>query len=212
MPTALTFTSLQTDMQAYLERGSIQDATVYAQLPRLINLAERGIVRDTKIQGFITVLTTTLPANTSTLAKPDGWRETVSMYYGAGTSRTPIFPRSYDYCRAYWPDPAVTGTVQFYADYDYQNWLFVATPAALLNLEILCYMQPPLLDSGNTTNWLTEYAPEVLEYRAFWEMALFLKDDAGAGRWAQKYQAALGGVNTEDLQKIIDRSVTRIEA
>lgn len=212
MPTALTFTSLQSDMQAYLERGGPLDATVNAQIPRLINLAERGCVRDTKIQGYITVLTTTLNANTSTLAKPDGWRETVSMYYGSGSTRNPIFPRSYDYLRMYWPDPSQTGTVLFYADYDYQNWLFAPTPSANINLEILCYMQPPLLDASNTTNWLTEYAPELLEYRAFWEMCLFLKDDAGASRWAQKYAAALGGINTEDLQKIIDRSVTRQEA
>ena len=212
MPTALSYTSLLSDMQTYSERGGVLDATVAAQLPRLINLAERGIVRDTKIQGFITVLTTNLPANTSTLAKPDGFREVVSMYYGSGTQRLPIFPRSYDYLRVYWPDPAVTGTVQFYADYDYQNWLFAPTPVATISLEILCYLQPPLLDAVTTTNWLTQYAPELLEYRCFWELALFLKDDTAAGRWAQKYQAALGGINTEDMQKIIDRSVTRIEA
>lgn len=212
MPTALTFTSLQSDMQAYLERGSVQDATVYAQLPRLINLAERGCARDTKIQGYITVLTTTIAANTSTLAKPDGWRETVSMFYGTGQQRNPIYPRSYEYARYYWPDPTVTDVPLYYADYDYENWLIAPTPAIGYNLEVNCYVLPPLLDATNTTNWLTNYAPELLEYRAFWELSLFLRSDADAQRWAGKYQAALGAINTEDLQKIIDRTTTRLEA
>lgn len=212
MPTALNFSTLQADMRAYLQRGGPLDTTTQAQLPRLINLAERGVARDLKIQGYIVAVTTTLPLGISTLIKPDGWRQTVSMFYGTGQSRTPIFPRSLEYCRAYWPDPTQTAAPMFYADYDYAHWLFAPTPNATYNAEILYYSLPPLLDVTNTTNWLTDFAPEVLEYRAFWEMALFIRAPDDAAVWQQKYQDALSAINTEDLQKIVDRSSTRQEA
>jgi hypothetical protein len=214
MPTALNFSTLQADMKAYLQRGGPLSPTTEEQLPRLINLAERGIARDIKIQGFIVPVTTVLPANISTLTKPDGWRETVSMFYGVvgSQARNPLFPRSYEYCRAYWPDPTLTDVPLFYADYDYAHWLFAPTPTVQYNLEILYYTLPPLLDSVNTTNWLSDFAPELLEYRAFWEMALFIRAQDDAAAWEAKYNTALSAINQEDLQKIIDRSSTRQEA
>jgi hypothetical protein len=212
MPAALNFTTLQADMRAYLQRGGPLDPTTNAQLPRLINLAERGIARDIKIQGFIVPVTTTLPANISTLVKPDGWRETISFFYGEGQKRNPIFPRSYEYCRTYWPDPTLSDVPAYYSDYDYAHWLIVPTPAITYNAEILYYSLPPLLDITNSTNWLTDFAPEILEYRAFWEMALFTHAPDDAAMWQQKYNDSLQAINTEDLQKIVDRTTTRQEA
>lgn len=212
MPTALNFTSLQADMRAYLERGGTLDTTVAAQLPRLINLAERGCARDVKIQGYIVPVTTSLVSAVSTLAKPDRWRDTVSFFYGTGNTRNPLFPRSFEYCRTYWPDPTQTSVPLFYADYDYNNWLIAPTPVATYNAEILYYQLPPLLDSVNVTNWLTDFAPEILEYRSFWEMALFLRNPSEAEVWHNKYQMALAAINEEDLRKIVDRSTTRQEA
>ena len=102
MPTAMTFTSLLTDLRQYLERGTSVDTTVFEQLPRLINLAERDIARKLKIQGFINVVTSAMAAGTSVYAKPDRWRDTISINFGIGAAnnqRTPLFPRSYEYCR-----------------------------------------------------------------------------------------------------------------
>lgn len=214
MPTALNFSTLQSDMRAYLQRGGNLDVTTEAQLPRLINLAERGIARDLKIQGYTVPVTGTLPVNISTLTKPDGWRETVSMFYGVVGSqkRNPIFPRSLEYCRAYWPDPTQTSPPLFYADYDYSHWLFAPTPDVEYNLEIIYYSLPPLLDSTNTSNWLTDFAPELLQYRALWEMALYMRAPDDASTWQTKYTDAMSAINTEDLQKIVDRSTTRQEA
>src|SRR5688572_19810740 len=103
----MTFDSLKEDMRRYLERGQPADTSVYEQIPSLINLAERDIARKLKIQGFINVVTSTLVAGVSTYAKPDRWRRTVSMEYGAGVSgntRESLYARSYEYCRRYWPD------------------------------------------------------------------------------------------------------------
>jgi len=212
MPTAMTFTSLKEDMRRYLERGYVVDTTVYEQLPSLINLAERAIATELKFQGFINVVVTLLVQGTSVYDKPDRWRETISMNFGTGeenNTRTPIFPRSYEYVRAYWPNSTQQSAPLFYADYDYQHWLIGPTPDANYPIEILYYQQPPLLDDTNQTNWLTDYAPNALLYRALLEATPFLKNDERIPTWGAMYSQQMQSINTQDLQKIVDRSSTR---
>jgi hypothetical protein len=212
VPTAMTFTSLQEDMRRYLERGAVADTEVYEQLPSLINLAERAIATELKFQGFINVVTTTLVQGTSVYEKPDRWRQTVSMNFGTGAtndSRTPLFPRSYEYLRAYWPDSTVEEQPEFYADYDYQHWLVAPTPDDNYPIEIVYYQQPPLLDNSNQTNWLTDYAPNALLYRSLLEATPFLKNDERIPVWEGMYAKQMQAINTQDLQKIVDRAATR---
>jgi len=212
MPSGMTYTTLKTDITNYLERGNVTDTTVYEQIPRLINLAEENISRELKIQGYITTITGDLISGTSVYAKPSRWRETVSMFYGTGTTRNPIWPRSYEYCRMYAPDSSVLGAPLFYADYQYNYWLISPTPDTTYNLEVNYYQMPPLLDDSNATNWLTNYAPQVILYRALLETSLFLRDTESAGTFQGMYGKALSALSGEDLQKIIDRTSTRQEA
>ena len=53
-PTFVNYSSLVQDIQRYLERGqsSIGDPTVFDQIPRLINAAERKIIQALKLQGM----------------------------------------------------------------------------------------------------------------------------------------------------------------
>lgn len=215
MPTAMTFNSLQDDLRGYLERGTAVDVTVYEQLPRLINLAERDIARALKIQGFINVVTSNMAAGTSVYEKPDRWRATVSINFGIGTSnneRTPLFPRSYEYCRMYHPDSTVQAQPEFYADYDYANWLFSPTPDSAYPFEVVYYELPALLDAANQTNWLTDYAPNALLHGSLMQASRFLKNDERIPVWQNAYTMDLQLLDGEDLQKIIDRSSTRQEA
>jgi hypothetical protein len=208
----MNFTSLQSDLRAYLERGGQLDATVDAQIPALINLAERNIATALKIQGFITVVNTNFVQSVSIYTKPVRWRETISMHFGVDQTRTPIYPRSYEYCRYFWPDDTFVGEPKFYADYDYEHWLIVPTPMVAYNVEIVYYEQPPLLDASTSTNWLTIYAPNVLLYRALFETAVFLKDNDRASGYQTQFNEALGQLSTQDLKRVVDRSTTRQEA
>lgn len=215
MPAAMTYTSLKTDVRNYLERGSITDPIVFEQIPRLITLAERRIARELKIQGFQTVVVTNMQANLAVYAKPDRWRETISINIGTGVgnnTRTPVFSRSYEYVRNYWPNESVTGTPEFYADYNYSNWVFAPTPDAAYPMEILYYELPPLLDDTNETNWLTEFAPNVLLYASLVEATPFVKDDQRVQLWQTYYDRAIAALNGEDLAKILDRAANRNEA
>lgn len=206
----MTYSSLLEDVRRYLERGftAESDQIVYEQLPRLITLGERRISRELKIQGFIRAVTTPLQTGVATYRKPDRWRDTVSMTVDG----VPIFARSYEYCRSYWPDEAETGSPQFYADYDYNHWLITPTPAADSNLEVVYYEQPRFLGEDFQTNWLTEYAPDLLLYATLLEATPFLKKDERIGTWQQMYDRAAQALNGEDLKKIMDRSAQRTEA
>lgn len=210
MAEVMTYTSLQSDMKRYLERGaSATDPEVFAQIPRLINLAERSLGRIIKVQGYINVVTADLVAGTSVYAKPDRWRQTVSME--AGSPRAPIFARDYEYCRRYWPDPSQRDVPEFYADYNYANWLIVPTPVVTLPWQIIYYEQPPYLDDTNQTNWLTDYAPNALLYRALLEATPFLKNDERIPTWKTFYDEAIASLDAEDIQKQLDRNAARTE-
>ncbi len=216
MATTMTFLTLQDDLRRYLERGSTlaSDPTVYEQLPRLLNLAERRIARELKVQCFLEVVTDTMVVGQSVYAKPDRWRETASINFGGGTNlatRTPLFTRSYEYCRSYWPDESQRDTPEFYAEYNYDHWLIVPTPDQAYPFEVNYWALPPLLDETNTTNWLTEYAPQLLLYGALLEATPFLKNDDRIPTWQQFYDRAAQMLMGEDISKILDRAASRKE-
>jgi hypothetical protein len=217
MATAMTFTTLKQDVQRYLERGNTlaSDPIVFEQIPRLINLAERRIARELKVEGFINVVTGTLSAGQSVYPKPDRWRDTVSINIGTGTTgndRKILFSRVYEYLRSYWPNALETDTPIFYSDYDYSHWLLAPTPDAEYPFEILYYELPPLLDESVQTNWITEYAPQLLLYGTLVEATPFLKNDERIPVWQSMYDRAAAMLNGEDLAKILDRSAVRKEA
>ena len=210
MAYSMTYDSLLVDVRRYLERGFTEasDEIVYSQLPRLITLGERRIARELKVQGFIRAITTSLSIGVAVYLKPDRWRDTISMT----VTGTPIFARSYEYCRSYWPNEADTGAPQFYSDYDYQHWLVTPTPSAASTLEILYYEQPQFLGDDFQSNWLTEYAPDLLLYATLIEATPFLKSDERVQLWQGMYDRAAKALSGQDLGKIMDRSANRSEA
>ena len=214
MATTTTFTTLKEDIRRYLERGFTlaSDAIVYEQIPRLINLAERRIARELKVEGLINVVTSTMQAGLAVYPKPDRWRTTVSFNYGIDNQYTQLFPRSYEYVRSYWPNRNETSPPLFYADYDYNNWIVSPTPDQAYPFEVLVYQLLPLLDDSNQTNWLTEYAPQVLLYASLLEATPFLKNDERIAVWQSMYDRSAQALNGEDLSKILDRSARRTEA
>lgn len=221
MSTAMTYNSLLSDVQNYLERGTINDPLVFSQLPELINLGERRCSRELKVLGYIVPAVFTLQANLAVYAKPDRWRQTVSMNVSnvpTGTAvRQPVFPRAYEYIRQYWPDDTATPTTvygtpappRFYSDYDYQHWIVAPTPDAAYPAEVLYYEEPALLGPTNQSNWLTQYAPRLLLYACLMETLVFLKKGSRIPEIQALYDREAGMLNGEDTDKILDRTTTR---
>jgi hypothetical protein len=209
MAYVMTYDSLLEDVRRYLERGftAESDSIVFEQLPRLVTLGERRISRELKVLGFVRAVQTILSVGVSTYAKPDRWRDTISMEVDGQI----IYARSYEFCRSYWPDPSAVATPEYYADYDYHHWLLTPTPNAVSTLDVIYYEQPRFLGDDFQTNWLTEYAPDVLLYATMLEAAPFLKNDERVQVWQAMYDRAAQALDGEDLKRILDRSSNRTE-
>lgn len=213
MATSMTFASLQEDIQAYLERGDVADTTVFNQLPKLINQAERRISRAVKILGFQRPLTNSFTAGSPLLSKPDRWRETISFNYGnynvntgQYTKRTPLFCRGYEFIRSFWPDDSVVGQPKYFADYDYYNWVVAPTPDQAYPYEVMLWEMPALLDDSNQQNWIAIYAPEVLLYSTLLECSPFLKNDDRIATWTTLFADGMKALSNEDVQDLVSRS------
>lgn len=213
MPTTMTFSSLRSDLQAYSERGTaVFDQTVYNQIPSIINNCERRISRECKVQGFQEVVTSAMITGTRAYAKPDRWRETISMSIGTGASnntRTFLRELAYEAAGVYWTSMNTNSQPRFYSDYDYSNYLIAPTPDAAYPWEIIYWQMPPLLDSSNTMNWLTNYAPNLLLHCCLVELYGFLKNDSEMQKWKIEYDRDMAALVGEDLQKIVDRYYKR---
>lgn len=209
-----TYTSLRQDVERYLERGNSAetDTVFYAQLPGLINLAERRCARELKVQGFIEVVSGAFVAGQAVYAKPDRWRDTVSINFGTGVGnndRNPLFARAYEYINSAYPNRTEQGVPELYADYNLDNWIVAPTPASAYPFEVLFYAIPPYLSDANQNNYLTDFAPDLLLYATLLECAAFLKNDERIPIWQNMYDRAAGMLNGEDLQKILDRTAVR---
>lgn len=217
----MTFTSLGNDVRNYLERGSVNDPTVFEQIPALINFGERRISRELKVLGFKTPTNFVMQSGVAVYAKPDRWRETASMNVGANPTgnalRVQMYARSYEYLRQYWPDESATwftvygvqGTPLFYADYDYQHLIVAPTPGLSYPCELTYYEEPPLLDATNGQNWITQYAPRLLLYATLIEASVFIKKDDRVPTWQALYDREAGMLNGEDSARILDNDATR---
>lgn len=211
MAVSMTYNSLLKDLRAYLERGTAIDTTVFEQLPSLINLAERQLANSLKILGFVNNVVDTMGVGQSVIPKPDRWRDTISINFGVGAAqvRTPLFPRSYEYIRRYWPDEDLTDQPKFYADYDYFNWLIGPSADFAYPFEVNYWELPALLDAVNQTNWTTDFAPNALLHGALLQATPFLKNDERIATWQNIYDRDVAILEQQDIKRIIDRTVTR---
>lgn len=210
MAYVLTYDNLVDLLEVYLERT---DSALVDKIPTFILLAQTRISREIKQLGTRRVVTGTFSGGTAVVQKPNDWRETISINYGTGTSsntRVTLLPRGYEYLRNYWPDPTQTSSnVNYYSDYNYNYWLVAPTPDSNYPFEVLYYSTLKPIDDTTATNWITEYAPDLLLYACLLETAPFLKVDERIQVWQQLYDRALAALNGEATARIEDGASSR---
>lgn len=208
MAFALTYSTLTTNIMNYLERT---DAATLDTIPMFILLAQDRINKECKTLGLEVYVTGIFTPSQSVIQKPAGWKNTLTFNIGSepnaplANTRNQLLQRSYEYCRLYWPDDTQTSIPLFFADYGYNNWLITPTPDQAYPFEIayMSFVQP--IDNTNQTNWLTQYAPEVLFYACMLEAMIYLKNDERIQYWQGFYQDALGKLDIEDKMRYTDR-------
>lgn len=211
----MTYSSLFTDVQLYLDRST--DTSLISQIPSFIVLGSLRCARELKTLGFKAVYTNNFVATSSVVPKPARWRETISMNVGTGegnNTRQPLYPRSYEFCRSYWPNDQLTDSSsppQYYADYDFNHWLIVPTPYTGLPYEVSIYENPVPLSDINQTNWLSENAPDMILYASLIEAEPFIKNYELIQVWKDNFDRALAAQTGEDRKRKTDNSIQRME-
>ena len=210
MAVAMTFGSLVTTLEAYLARN---DANVVGQIPFFIMLGQQRIPREMKILGFRQEILGSYDGtcqSTGIMQKPSDWRKTIAFYSGTGTgnnTHTPLYERPYEYIRTVYP--AITlGTTpsvpRFYADADWNHWLIGPAPDQAYPYKIAYYSTLVFLDANNTTNWLTQYAPDLLLYACLLEAIPFVKADERIPVWQAMYANAKQALQLQEGEGMID--------
>lgn len=202
---ALTFDSLITDLQTYLERD---DEPMVSQLPRFIMLAENKLATKVRGLGFLKLVNGTMTLNDPVLVKPTRWRETASLWYNLAGKPKYLKNRSYEFCRLYNGDAGSTAP-EYYADYGYERFFLAGTPDQAYTFELSYFERPEPLSSANQTNWTTEYAPQLILFATLHQAAIWLKLADKAAEYKGYYDDAAADVSSEADQRIADFTLNR---
>lgn len=212
MAAVMTWDSLVQDLINYPQRTT--DTVYVAQIPAIISLAEQTLVTELKIRGDEKYVTSSFLAGQAVRVKPARWKETISFNFGSGsgfTLRKPLLERSYEYLRYYWPDATVVDATQlpkYYADYGFNHFLIVPTPALAYPFELVYYELWQPLDATHQTNWLTINAPDLLLYASLNQAIPFLRDDPRVPLWQAYYKNAKQSYIEENASRVTDRTGT----
>lgn len=205
----MTYNSLSAQILSYMIRS---DADTIAQIPNFIYQAEQRICREAKTIGIEQYVTGLFIPNNPVLAKPARWRRSITFNFGTGignNTRNSVLLRTYEFLRSYWPDATQTAVPEFYSDYGYNHLLFAPTPDQAYPFEYAYLELPDPINANNQTNWLTDYAPDVLLYASLLEAVAFLQNDERIPIWKDMYQRGIDSLNGQDQQRYSDRQSDR---
>lgn len=209
---AMTYDSLVANIQSYLQRV---DTTTINQIPTFIFLAEHQCAVDIESLGLEQYVNGQfIPGidGGAVIAKPARWRRTIAFNYGQGVnnnSRKNLKTRGYEFLIDYWPDRTQTAPPEYYADYGFTHWLVAPTPDQAYPFEIAYLELPQPLSVNVQTNWLTNYAPQVLLYGSLLQAQGFVRNPEMIPIWQQWYEKGVAALNKQDKQRITDRGSQR---
>jgi hypothetical protein len=199
----MTYDSLVADVQNYMERN---DAQFVAQIPSLIYLAEQSLAAEIKTLQQLTVVEVTVLAGQFILQKPALWKKTISMK----ADGQPIVKRTQDYLAQITAESS-TGTIQYYAEYDYDNFMLAPTPAANTSIELTYYGLVQPLNTDNQQNLITREIPQALLFGTLLQAQGYLKAIDKLAVWKQYYTDAISAIKNEDKLRSIDRNTVAME-
>ena len=204
----MNYTTLTDQIKAYANRDN---EAFIEQIPNFIQQGIDRLYSEAKNIGFEIVLIGDVNINQNQVDKPVDWRETISfqLYTEDQKFSKFLFPRSYEFCKSYWPDQTLTAIPEFYSYFDNYTKFFISPTADKAYKYRLIYMGLPLFNNGNQENFLTQRYPRLLFYACMLEAMPFLKDDERLGAFEQLYSSSLADINRDSAQRYVDRTSER---
>ena len=229
----MNYNSLRDQIQSYANRS---DKAFIDAIPSFISMGQERIWREAKDLGFEQrMYDDNLTMGSALALKPSDWNKTISFIVGDvsdfANNYTPLYQRTYEFCRAYWPNSNKTdinSVPLFYSDYptskigsSYTHFFISPTPVKFYKFELTYIARvqpitpPPKLQDGNwgiggiTTNLLTNRFQDLLFYACFLEALSYLKDDERIQIYEANYARALQSVNNFNTERYSDRTSKR---
>jgi hypothetical protein len=182
---------LRSSIKEYSQRKNIPDATINGFIELAMSKANR-MLRIPPLEAY-----STIPVSVDGyFTIPDDYLETKELSldingYRRILERKSINEVDYMYARR-GGDPCIFGRIG--------NQMRIA-PWGLEDTSIGMYYSNiiPAMVDDQQTNWLTEYAPEILLYGGLAELSKYTRDDEGTQRWTSQFTEAVNIIQgTED--------------
>ena len=194
----------QGQIMSYLNNINLD---LYRRLPDFIYQAEQRLCREAKNIGLEIYVTGKFTPGEDIMVKPARWRRSLTLgCWTADKKYHQIFVRNYEFLRlvtSAWRKPA---RPRYYGDYGYEALLLSPPPDQAYDFEYGYMQLPAPLSPENQTNWLTDYAPDVLLYAILLEAVPFLKNDERIPVWESAYARGLASLNQQDDARQVDRA------
>ena len=172
---AFTFTTLKTAIQDYTDNA---ETTFASQLSRFILNAEERILKECQLDVFRRSSQGSASSGNQYLAKPTDFLAQNSLSVINSSSKEFLLYKQATFLQDFTPNPATTGTPQYYADWDNDTFLLAPTPDSNYTMELHYFYRPTsITTSGDGTSWLGTNAELCLLYGSLVEAYTFMKGE-----------------------------------
>jgi len=153
------------------------DTTFAADLPTLIDLAERGVYNDIKLPAALKNATATMTLHDEYLSMPSDYLFDVDLSVQTATGTAFLLKKDVGYIREAYPDRTYYNPPRFYAQYDVNTMILGPTPDLAYVTEMHYRGYPTSIVTANTT-WLSTNYPQVLVDACVLRAYEYMKGDA----------------------------------
>lgn len=190
------YASLVTAVGDFLNRSDLS-----SYIPNFLQNAESTIYKKLRIRAMENALSVTTSSGVAAVPTSPVFVELKYAYVNTSPV-TPLARVPAEQIYEMFPNRTVSGTPQFIA-VDGSNFIFGPYPSDGLTIKGSYYGRLTALGSGNTTNWFTTYAPDLLLYGCLLEAEPFLVGDQRIATWNSLFQRAYDAVNSEERRQQI---------
>lgn len=206
---AFTYAELKQALQDYCEN----DETGFVNnLPLFIRLAEERILKNVQLTLFRKNVAGTMSSGNQYLAVPTDFLAPFSLSFTSGGESNFLLYKDVDFVQTYTPDPSTTGSPQYYAFFDVNNFILGPTPNANFVVDLHYYYRPASITAGaeSGTTWLSTNAELALLYAALIECYIYMKGEADVmGMYQGRLTEAMNRLkNFGEAQEVTDEYVS----
>jgi len=172
---SFTLTTLTASVQEWTQND---ESTFVAEIPFFIKNAEERIFKTVDLDYFRKNVTGSASSGNKFLEKPSDYLATFSLSLVNGGSNVFLLQKDVNFLQEYHPDPSVTGTPKYYAQFDVSTFILAPTPNADFTAELHYYYRPASLTTDNSgSTWISTNAPDALLYGTLVEAYTFMKGE-----------------------------------